>query len=78
MIKAKEVLGDVVCLQGGVPLTLLCTGTPDDVTEHCKKMIKHVGKNGGYIMAPSTMLDDAKVENVKAMFEANKTYGVYQ
>ena len=78
MIKAKEVLGDVVCLQGGVPLTLLCTGTPDDVTEHCKKMIKHVGKNGGYIMQPSTMLDDAKVENVKAMFDANKKYGVYQ
>ena len=75
LFKAKEVLGDVVCLQGGVPLTMLCTGTPDDVTAHCKKLIKHVGKGGGYIMCPSTTLDDAKVENVKAMFDTVKAYG---
>jgi hypothetical protein len=77
LFKAKEVLGDVVCLQGGVPSTMLCTGTPDDVTAHCKKLIKHVGKGGGYIMYPSTALDDAKTENVKAMFNTVKEYGVY-
>jgi hypothetical protein len=77
LFKAKEVLGDVVCLQGNVPLTMLTAGTPDDVRNYCKKLIKAVGKGGGFIMAPSTALDDAKIENVKAMFETTKEYGIY-
>ena len=77
LFKAKEVLGDVVCLQGNVPLTMLVTGTPDDVKDYCKKLIKEVGKGGGFILAPSTSLDDAKIENVKAMFDTTKEYGVY-
>ena len=36
-----------------------------------------VGKDGGYIMDASTGLDDAKLENVKAMFEFTREYGVY-
>ncbi len=78
MFKAKEVLGDVVCLYGNVPLTLLATGTPDDVKDYCKKLIDTVGKGGGFIMAPSTSMDDARPENVKAMFDVTKEYGVYR
>ncbi len=77
MFKAKEVLGDVVCLYGNVPLTLLVTGTPDDVKDYCKKLIDKVGKGGGFIIAPSTSLDDARPENVKAMFDITKEYGIY-
>jgi uroporphyrinogen-III decarboxylase len=78
IFKAKEVLGDVVCLQGNVPLSLLVGGSPDDVKDYCKKLISSVGKGGGFIMAPSTALDDAKPENVKAMFDVTKEYGVYK
>jgi hypothetical protein len=78
MFKAKEVLGDVVCLQGNVPLSLLVGGTPDDVKDYCKKLIDKVGKGGGLILAPATSLDDAKPENVKAMFDVTKEYGVYR
>ncbi len=77
IFKAKEVLGDVVCLQGNVPLSLLATGTPDDVKDYCRKLIRIVGKGGGFIMSSSTSLDDAKPENVKAMFNATREYGVY-
>lgn len=77
MFKAKEILGDVVCLYGNVPLTMLVTGSPDDVKEYCKKLIDKVGKGGGFIMAPSTSLDDARVENVGAMFDVTREYGVY-
>ena len=77
MFKAKEVLGDVVCLHGNVPLSMLVAGTPDDVKKYCKKLIDVVGKGGGFIMAPSTALDDAKAENVKAMIDFTKEYGVY-
>jgi uroporphyrinogen-III decarboxylase len=77
MFKAKEVLGDVVCLHGNVPLSMLVTGTPEDVKEYCKKLIDVVGKGGGFIMAPSTALDDARPENVRAMIDFTKAYGVY-
>jgi uroporphyrinogen-III decarboxylase len=77
LFKAKEVLGDRVCLQGNVPLSLLVGGSPEDVKDYCRKLIDVVGKGGGFIMAPSTALDDAKPENVKAMFDATKEYGAY-
>lgn len=78
LFKAKEILGDVVCLQGNVPLSMLVGGTPDEVRDYCKRLIKVVGRGGGFIMAPATALDDAKPENVKAMFDTTKEYGVYR
>lgn len=77
IFRAKEVLGDTVCIRGNVPLSTLCTGTPDDVKKYCKKLIDVVGKNGGFIMDASTVLDDAKPENVKAMMDFAKDYGRY-
>lgn len=78
MFRAKEVLGDQVCLKGNVPLSLLVAGTPDEVRDYCKKLIDVVGKGGGFIMDTSTVIDDAKPENVKAMFDVTKEYGVYR
>jgi hypothetical protein len=77
MIKAKKVLGGRVCIRGNVPLSVLIAGTPKDVRVHVKALIDVVGKDGGYIMDSSTGLDDAKPENVKAMFEATREYGLY-
>jgi len=77
MIKAKKALGGKVCIRGNVPLSILITGTPDDVRRPCKKVLDTVGKDGGYIMAAPTGLDDARPENVKAMFEATREYGLY-
>ena len=77
MVKAKEILGDTVCLEGNVPMSLLATGNPEDVKAYCKKLIDVVGKGGGYIMDASVSLEDAKPENLKAMFEFTKEYGVY-
>lgn len=78
MFRAKEVLGDQVCLKGNVPLSLLITGTPNDIKDYCKRLIDVVGKGGGFIMDSSTTIDDARPENVKAMFEFTKEYGVYR
>jgi len=77
IFKAKEVLGDTVCIRGNVPLSIMSTGTPDDVKDYCKKLIDVVGKGGGFIMDSSTVLDDAKPENLKAMMDYTKEYGVY-
>jgi uroporphyrinogen-III decarboxylase len=77
VFKAKEILGDVVCIRGNVPLSILLAGTPSDVRDYCKKLIDVVGKGGGFIMDASTNLDDAKPENLKAMIEFTKEYGRY-
>ncbi|HEY3277831.1 MAG TPA: uroporphyrinogen decarboxylase family protein [Syntrophorhabdaceae bacterium] len=77
IFKAKEVLGDRICIRGNVPLSLLATGKPEDVTAYCKKLIDAVGKEGGYIMDASAGLDDAREENVAAMFKITKEYGIY-
>ncbi len=58
--------------RGKVPLSILVTGTPDDVKRYVKKLIDTVGKDGGYIMDSSTGLDDARPENVKAMFDVTR------
>lgn len=78
IFKAKEVLGKHVCIRGNVPLSILCTRTPSQVIEYCRKLIDIVGKGGGFIMDASTVLDDAKPENVKAMVDFTKEYGVYR
>lgn len=77
MLKAKEVLRDRVCIRGNVPLSILAGGTPDDVRNYCKRLIDYVGKDGGFIMDAATGLDDAKIENVEAMFNFTREYGVY-
>ena len=69
IFKAKEVLGDHICLRGNVPVSLLATGTPDDVRDHCQRLIDVVGKGGGYIMDAAAGLYDAKPENVKTMID---------
>jgi len=77
IFRAKEVLGETVCIRGNVPLSVLCTGTPDDVKAYCKRLIDIVGKGGGFIMDASTVIDDALPENVKAMIQFTKEYGKY-
>jgi uroporphyrinogen-III decarboxylase len=71
----REVLGEGICLRGGVPVSLLVTGTPERVREHCRELIEVTAKKGAFIMDASSGLDDAKPENVKALFDATREYG---
>jgi len=77
MSKAKEILGDIACIYGNVPAPILDTGTPDDVKAYCKQLIDVAGKGGGFILSPGSSLDMAKPENVRAMIEFTKEYGIY-
>ncbi len=77
MKTAREVLGEGVCLRGGVPASLLVAGNPESVREHCRRLIKEVAPRGAFIMDSSSVLDDAKPENVKALFEATREFGRY-
>jgi hypothetical protein len=77
IFRAKEILGDRVCIMGNVPLSLLQLGSPQDVEEYCKKLIKVCGKGGGFILANGGGIWDAKPENMKAMVDSVKKYGRY-
>jgi hypothetical protein len=78
IFKAHKQFGHKFCLSGGVPNTLLSYGTPDEVRACCKKIIDGVAGNGGYVMDASAIVqDDAKVENMRAMTDFTREYGVY-
>jgi uroporphyrinogen-III decarboxylase len=78
MKKAKEVLGDVVCIYGNVPSALLCYGTPDEVDAYCKQLIEDCAPGGGYVLGTECEVPwNAKPENVKAVVEAADKYGWY-
>ncbi len=77
IFRAKEILGDRVCLMGNVPLSLLQVGSPQDVEEYCKKVIKVCGKGGGFILANGGGIFDARPENMKAMVDSAARYGRY-
>jgi hypothetical protein len=78
IFRAHRVLGEKFCLSGGVSNVLLGCGTPDDVRRRCKEIIDGVARDGGYIMDASAIVqNDAKVENIKAMTDFTREYGVY-
>jgi hypothetical protein len=74
MEAAKKMLGDRVCLRGNVPGSLMTTGTAEDVRHYCRRLIETVGHDGGFILDLATSMDDARPENVRAMFEAAGVY----
>jgi hypothetical protein len=77
-LEVRRKLGDGFCLSGGIPNDILAFGTPDQVRQRCKHVIDGVAKNGAYIMdASAIMQNDAKVENVRAMTDFTREYGVY-
>jgi uroporphyrinogen-III decarboxylase len=78
MAKAKKTLGKVGCLTGNVPSALLNLSTPQQVKDYVKNLIDTASKGGGYIVSNGAFFDQAKAENVKAMVDTAKEYGVYK
>jgi len=78
MAKAKKVLGNTMCIAGNLPVTVLYTGTSQDVKEGCRKLIETCAPGGGYILTGGAYMDQGRGENLRAMMEAAKEYGVYK
>ena len=76
---AKEKWGDRICLWGNIDLVkTLPHGTVEEVEAEVKQRIEDAGKGGGYICATSNSITHyCKIENVFAMTNAVKKYGVY-
>jgi len=67
----KETYGGRLCFEGGVSVqSTLPFGTSDQVREEVKERIRVLGKNGGYILGPSHMIQaGTPPENVAALFD---------
>lgn len=78
LYKAHAVLGDKFCLSGGISNVMLAHAKPEEVRRECKKILGGVAREGGYIADASAIVqNDANVENMRAMTEAIREYGVY-
>ncbi len=78
IFKVKEVLGDTMCIIGGMPNSLLCNGPINEVRDFTRKLCQIVGKGGGYVMSVGVgEMSGSKPELVKAWVDATHEYGVY-
>lgn len=78
IFETHRALGDRFAISGGIPNYLLSFGKPQEVRDFCKKVIDEVAADGGYIMdAGAIMQNDTSIENIKAMTDFTRDYGVY-
>ena len=73
-LKARRV---AAVLQWKVPVRLLFAGSPQGVKDCVKMLIDGVEEGGGLMVDCGVRFDEAKPENVKAMVDFAKEYGVY-
>ncbi|MEG0378284.1 MAG: uroporphyrinogen decarboxylase family protein [Eubacterium sp.] len=76
----KEKLGKKFILNGWYPAPLLKTGTKQEVENKCKELLDILAPGGNYYLTTTTSFMrtcDAKLENIQALCNCVKTYGVY-
>ena len=70
IFRAKEVLGNHMCIMGDVPASMLFLDTPDNVYAYCTRLIRELGPGGFILQSGCDIPANAKLENVKAMVAA--------
>ena len=78
MGRAKETVGQVSCIEGNVPLSLMHAGTAEETAAYCRDLIDTAGRGGGFILNIGAVADGGKPENLRAMISTAKEYGVYR
>jgi MtaA/CmuA family methyltransferase len=74
----KEAAQGKTCLLGNIDTSLLVFGTPDDVDAACRELIELWKPGSGFILGPGCALSpETPAENIHALVEAGKRYGVY-
>jgi uroporphyrinogen-III decarboxylase len=74
--KVKEILGDHMAILGDVPATLFATGSPDDIYEYVKSLVRDVGPTGLLLCPGCDGPINTKPENMEAFVAAGREFGV--
>jgi uroporphyrinogen decarboxylase len=78
LAKAKEIVGDRLCLLGNVDIThILVDASRAEVFEAVRQSIEAAGRGGGYIVAPTNSHHGMSVQRLRWMLEAVEEYGWY-
>ena len=77
MARAKETIGRVACIEGNVPLSLMHAGTPEQVADYTKRLIDTAGRGRGLHPRHRRRRRLGRGENLHAMIDTAKEYGVY-
>ena len=75
MKEAKRHLGGYQCIAGNVPGSLLIAGTAEGVDQYVKQLVADAAGDGGFLLTPGIVVDEAKPECIKSMIDAGKKYG---
>lgn len=78
MAAAKKTVGQHNCIIGNLPISIMVTGTPQQVKDGCRKLIEDCAPGGGYVLAASASMDRGNIENLHAMFDTAREYGKYK
>ena len=75
----KKNFGDIMCFHGGIDIQrLLPFGTPKEIREEIKRLIRILGPGGGWIAAPAHNIEpETPPENIMAMYDALQEFGSY-
>ena len=77
LFKASKIIGETICIAANMPVSILSTGTPEQVEAQTKRFIDELGSRGGFVMSANTVLDDAKIDLIRLWARATREYGAY-
>ena len=77
MKEAKRILGDTCCIIGNLSVSRMEFGTKEQIINMTKHLLDTCAPGGGYIFDFDGSLENARPENVDAMFETLDKYGKY-
>jgi len=77
MKRAKEIVGKNACIMGNLSISNMEFGAKQQIIDQTKALLDTCAPGGGYIFDFDGSLENAKEENVEAMFETLEQYGKY-
>jgi uroporphyrinogen decarboxylase len=78
LAKAKEMVGQRLCLVGNVDIThILVDADREEVLEAVRASIQAAGRGGGYVLAPTNSHEALSIQRLRWMLEAVREHGDY-
>lgn len=75
--RAKQILGDHMAFLGDVPSAMLATGTPEEVSNYVRELIRDLGPTGFIMKSGCDAPINSLRANIEAMVAATRDYGTF-